>query len=211
MGKTTAHIRYRTKDKSIVPGVTTFLGILNKPALVKWANNLGLRGIDSNKYVDDKAAIGTLAHQMISDYLRKVKTDTSDFSANQIDQAENSVLSFLEWEKGHTIVPVLIEEPLVSEAYRYGGTIDCLADVDGRLELIDFKTSKGIYPEMVYQLAAYSHLLFEHGYQVTHCRILRIGRDETEGFEEKQYFALNDQWKIFTYCMAIYRLQKGEK
>ena len=49
MGKTAAHIRYKTTDGTIVPGVTTILGILNKPALVRWANQLGLRGIDWEK------------------------------------------------------------------------------------------------------------------------------------------------------------------
>jgi len=62
-----AHQRYRTSDGTIVPGVTTVIGILNKPALVKWANDLGLRGIDSASYVDETARIGTLAHEMVQE------------------------------------------------------------------------------------------------------------------------------------------------
>ena len=206
-----AHIQYKLKDGTRVPGVTTVLGILNKPALVKWANNLGLQGIDSSKYVDDKAAIGTLAHQMIADHLRKVDTDASDYSAKQIDQAENSVLSYLEWEKGHDVKPVLIEEPLVSEIYKYGGTIDCLAKIDGKPTLLDFKTGKAIYPEMFYQLAAYSELLLEDGHILDASMILRIGRDATEGFEVVKRDSLIKELEMFDHCLAIYNLQKEIK
>ena len=64
-----AHTIYKLANGKRVPGVTTVLGIINKPALVKWANNLGLQGIDSTTYVDGTAKIGTLAHEMIQEYL----------------------------------------------------------------------------------------------------------------------------------------------
>ena len=53
------HTVYKTKDGKRVPGVTTILGVINKPALVRWANNLGLQGIDSTNYVDATARCGT--------------------------------------------------------------------------------------------------------------------------------------------------------
>ena len=52
-----AHTRYYLQDGTLVPGATTVTGLLNKPALVKWANNLGLQGIDSSKYVDKAARV----------------------------------------------------------------------------------------------------------------------------------------------------------
>ena len=61
-----AHIIYKTSDGKRVPGVTTITGMLDKPGLVKWANNLGLQGIDSAEHVKNLARIGTLAHLMIS-------------------------------------------------------------------------------------------------------------------------------------------------
>lgn len=203
-----AHITYKLQDGTAVPGVTTVLAVLNKPALVKWANNLGLQGIDSSKYVDEKAAIGTLAHQMIADYLRGKGTDTSEYSAVQIDQAENAVLAFFEWEKTHPIEVALIEEPMVSEQFRFGGTIDCLGKINGDLCLIDFKTSKGIFPEMMVQVVAYRQLLIEHGYAIDQVIILRVGRTDDEGFEERRVNELGKRWEIFQHCMEIYRLQK---
>ena len=47
-----AHTAYKTAGGQRVPGVTTVLGVINKPALVPWANQLGLQGINSSTYVD---------------------------------------------------------------------------------------------------------------------------------------------------------------
>src|SRR4030042_6490702 len=116
--KTNAHQRYKLKSGELVPGVTTVTNQLNKPALIIWANRLGLQGIDSNKFRDDKADIGTLAHEMILAHLSKRESETEDYSKNQIDAAENSFLSYLEWEKQHVIVPHLTEHQAVSETYK---------------------------------------------------------------------------------------------
>ncbi|KKL99201.1 hypothetical protein LCGC14_1816740 [marine sediment metagenome] len=206
--KAKAHTRYRGKDNSIFPGVTTILDILNKPALVKWANNLGLQGIDSTKYRDEMADIGTLAHLMILNHFNKEETDTSEYSKDQIEKAENCLLSFYEWEKGHTIEPILIEQQLVSETYRYGGTIDLYCRLDGVLTLVDFKTGKAIYSEMMYQLAAYQQLLESNNHICMNTRILRIGRDEDEGFEERVKVDLTLELLLFQHCQGIYNLQK---
>jgi len=212
MSKTKAHIRYRLADKTIVPGVTTVLGLLAKPALVPWANKLGLQGIDTNKYVDDKAAIGTLAHAMITDHLSGTKTDFSDYSANQISQAENSVLSFWEWEKDHKIEEVFfVERPLVSEAHRFGGTLDIYAKVNGQSEIIDLKTGSGIYKEAIFQVAALKRLLEEHGHPVDQCRVVNIPRAETEAFTERlcSPTELESGWSIFLNLLSVHGLMKG--
>ena len=209
--KVKSHIRYKDQEGNIVPGVTTILGILNKPALVTWANKLGLQGIDSTKYRDEMADIGTLAHLMILDYFNKQETDTSEYSKSQIEKAENCLLSFHQWEMGHDIEPILIEKPLVSELWKYGGTVDLYCKLDGELTLIDFKTGKAIWPEMMYQLAAYQNLLFENDHFCQKTRILRIGRDEDEGFEERVAGDLRIEYAIFNHCLGIYNLQKRRK
>jgi hypothetical protein len=207
---TKAHTRYYTLDKQLCPGVTTVLGLLAKPALIKWANNLGLQGIDSSKYVDAAAQIGTCAHLLVQSHLAKETPDLSQFSPDTISQAENSLISFFEWEKAHKIKPVLLEKSLVSERYRYGGSLDIYAEIDGQMWLCDIKTGKGIYDEMACQLAAYRQLLMEHDYQVHGCRIIRIGRDATEGFEDRVYAGsfLDKQWEIFKRLLEIHWLKK---
>ncbi|HDZ26357.1 hypothetical protein LCGC14_0398870 [marine sediment metagenome] len=209
--KTKAHIRYRLKDNTIVPGVTTITGILAKPALKFWANKIGLQGIEIRKYVDDKADIGTLAHAMVTDYLKGDKTNTDDYTKNQIGQAENAALSFFEWEKKYKIEPILIEKPLISEKYGFGGTADIYAKVDGVLELVDLKTGKGIFDEMRYQVSAYKELLIENGYPVDRVRILNIPRTENESFVDEIVRNCNIGFKIILSCLSIYNLKKEMK
>ena len=209
--KSKAHIRYKTKDGAIVPGVTTVLNLLAKPALVPWANRMGLQGIDTSKYVDDKADIGTLAHAMITNKLTGKETDTADYSKNQIDLAENSCLSFWEWEKDHKIESVeFVERPLVSEAHRFGGTLDIYAMVNGKQEIIDLKTGSGIYDEHIYQVAVLKRLLEENGFPVAATRVVNIPRAETEAFGERVISETENRvgWEIFKNLLSVYYLKK---
>lgn len=207
-GASKAHTIYKLADGTRVPGATTVTGLLNKPYLIKWANNLGLDGIDSSKYTDEAAAAGTLAHALVLEHLTGEKVDMDQFSKMQIDLAENSILSFFEWEKRHKVEPVWCERPMVSEKMRFGGTIDCLAYIDGELELIDFKTGKAVYEEYFVQTAAYRELLKENGFDTKRIRILRIGRDETEGFEERVMTDSSKYFAIFQNLLNIYYLKK---
>lgn len=207
-GASKAHTVYKLANGTRVPGATTVTGLLNKPYLVKWANNLGLDGIDSSKYVDEAAKAGTLAHALVLEHLTGEKVDLDQFTAQQIDLAENSILSFFEWEKRHKIEAVWCERPMVSEKMKFGGTIDCLAYVDGELELIDFKTGKAVYEEYFVQTSAYRELLKENGFDAKRIRILRIGRDETEGFEERVVTDSTKYFKIFQDLLDIYYLKR---
>ena len=203
------HTIYRTEDGQKVPGVTTILGILNKPALIKWANNLGLQGIDSSAYVDETAKVGTLAHQMIQEYLGGPEWDRSAYDAEQVDLAENAVLSFHEWERqtGHRMETEDIELPLVSELNRYGGTIDWYGIIEGQYWLVDIKTSKSLWPEHVFQVAAYNMLLFENGYPVDGVRLLRVGRTPDEGFDDHIIGGnqLHAAYHVFRCALTLYR------
>jgi hypothetical protein len=207
------HTIYKTADGKRVPGVTTILGVINKPALVKWANDLGLQGIVSKTYVDETARVGTLAHEMIQEYLGGPKWNRKAFNSGQIDLAENAVLSFYEWERvnNYKMVTEHIELPLVSEQVRYGGTIDWYGTIEGKKWLVDIKTSKGLFPEHVYQVSAYWNLLEENGYQVDGVRLLRVGRTEDEGFDDHVIDKphLCKAWNVFSAAFALYRAQQA--
>lgn len=210
--KVKAHIKYELKDGTRVVGVTTALGILAKPALIYWSWDLGMKGIDFRKFRDDKADIGSLTHEMILMHLKKEKIDTSDYAKSQIDLAKICFKKYLDWESKYKIEPILLETPMTSERFKYGGTIDGYCKLDGKLTLIDYKTSKAIYENpMLYQLAAYKQLLEEHGYKTEEVRILRIGRNEEEGFEERKMIDLKKHFEIFRSCLNIYKLQKELK
>ena len=209
------HQIYRLKDGTRVPGVTTITGVEAKPFLIPWANKLGLQGIKSTEYVDSLANIGTLAHQMVADHLLNKTTNTSEYTNSETDKAENSFLSYLEWEKGKDIEVILIEQPLVSEKYRYGGQIDSLLKVNGVLGQYDLKTGKAIYDDWYTQLIAYDYLLYENGYikdwSTIPSNILRIGRDETEGFEVGYGHHHELFFRKFLDLLDVYKVNKEIK
>lgn len=205
--KIKAHAQYRLKDGSIVPGVTTIIGILDKPALLRWANNQGLKGIDCFKDRDDKASIGSLVHAMILSHFKGEQVDTSDYTSNQIDTAENSFLKFLGWSKDKSFTPYHLEQSFVSEQYGFGGTPDYVGLINGEPTILDFKTG-GIYDDHYSQLAAYEQLVSENGTSTTTLRILSIGRDETESFEDKVIGNHDKYWQVFLHCLAIYNLRR---
>jgi hypothetical protein len=122
---------------------------------------------------------------MIQCHLTGEELDLSDYTPNQVSAAENAVLSFFEWEKGKELETIRSEAQLVSETHKYGGTVDWYGTINGQAALVDIKTGKAIYDEMVYQVAAYAQLLVENNYSLKEVRILQVGRDETEGFSER--------------------------
>jgi len=208
-----AHIRYKNEMGKRLPGVTTIIGVLNKPLLVPWANRLGLEGINVKDYVNDKADIGTLVHEMMFCDLKGIEVDYDYYTKAQIDIAQNSFKKYLHWKKEHTIEPLVLEEGMVSEKYQYGGTIDNYCGIDGVPTLIDYKTCKALYSEHFIQVVAYRQLLREAGYKVKKVAILRVGRSEMEGFEYVEIPAkkLSLCWKLFKNCLAIYKLKKQLK
>ncbi len=203
--------KYHLKDGSVVPGTTTITGELgwSKNSLVSWANKLGLRGIETRKFTDDKAMIGTLAHSFVLAEMKGEQPDTSDYTLNQINQAKNCLASYNEWKAKRKIEPIIVEQMLVSERHRYGGTPDFFGKVDEIFTLVDYKTGKGIYPEYTIQVAAYRNLLMELDHNVENVRILSIPRGEDESFSEKILFdrELEAGWEIFKNCLTIYNLK----
>lgn len=205
-----AHQRYYLSDGTLVPGVTTVLSVLSKPALVTWANRLGLEGVDVTKYVDKTANIGTLAHYLVECEIKGEEPDLEPFSQEEIRRARWAFNSFRTWKDTHRPRFVASELQLVSERYGYGGTVDAVAVIGGKRWVVDFKTSKALYSEHIIQTAAYLHLARENGYRVGGTRIVRIGRTPEEGFEERVFRAqdLKAYWEIFRHALAIYRLKK---
>jgi hypothetical protein len=212
--KTKAHNVYRLADGTRVPGVTTIVGVLDKPALVEWANRLGLAGVEVRRYVDDKADIGTLAHDMVICDLMGEKSDTADYSENQIKQATWAVQSFYRWLDSHKVKLLWAERPLVSEVHHFGGKPDIYAMVDDCLELIDLKTGSGIYPEHLTQVSGgYGILLRESNEPVERVRILNIPRTNNENWGElvvgDEQRELHEQ--LFLTCLNAYNLRKQIK
>lgn len=206
-----SHIIYRLANGQRIPSVTTVLGILAKPALLEWAYQCGLDGVDYKQIRDDSAGVGTLAHSLIVSDLLSKDNSTEGYAEKDVKLAQRCRLSFREWTGGRTFKNILVETPLVSEKFCFGGTPDWFGEIDGVSTLLDFKTSGAIYPEYFHQVAAYRQLLVEAGHKVEVIKILRLPKSEVEVAEERTLKNLDAHWKIFLACLSIYQLQKEAK
>ena len=203
-----AHQRYKTKDGIIVPGVTTILSILAKPALIYWSWNLGMQGIDYRKVSDKAKDIGTLAHYLIECDIKGIKPDTSEYSSVVIDKAENAYLAWLEWKKELGEIEIVAsEEQLVCD--RFGGTLDWVIKKADDYILVDFKTSKAFYFEMAIQISAYKYLWnWAHpDKKIKFEFLLRIGKEDAE-FESRKLGDLDKEFKLFMSLLDVYILKK---
>lgn len=96
--------------------------------------------------------------------------------------------------------PVLIETRYASKMH-FAGTIDRLCEIDGKLILVDIKTSATLSSAVGVQLAAYKHLLIEHGNGVDERAAVQLRADGTY-----KYKIYNDQhdWPCFVSLLTIH-------
>lgn len=231
--KAKTHTMYyveKNGKKIRVPGTTTITGVMDKPALVSWANNIGLMGINVKEYVDDLASAGKCCHRMceldcqgVSDPTRH--PDMREYTGDQIELAMTGYIKFLNWIEKTGFVADHNELELVHSDLMYGGTVDIVGYNTikyqlnngitlhvGTKMLVDIKTSKGVYPEHKTQVGGGYSLLLEHNNIAYNGNviILRLGRNEEEGFEEiplSQTEIVNHQ-KRFKICRALYEINK---
>ncbi len=205
--KTKAQTQYQLKDGTTVPSVTTILNILSKPILLDRAWKCGWEDLDYREVQGSADDIATLARYLIACHLKGKTPNTSPYSPLEVEKAKHCLTKYQRWEREHPMMPVIIEMPLVSEDFKYGGTPDLLAELDGGLSLVDFEIGKAVYRGSFYQLAAYWKLVTEQGWPLTTARVLGIGTDEDEAFEEWLRTSLDAEWGISMHCLTIYRLQ----
>jgi len=175
--------KYFNQKGVSVPRVTEILStMIHSDNLMYWANSLGLKGVHYGTYMKKVADVGTLTHSHIEEFLKK-KT-----------QAENDIpfQGFMMWydhliSTGHTIELVGSEQKIACEWF--GGTYDALIRIDGKLYLVDFKTSNHVTEKYFLQLSAYGYMLEGIGYHVDGYIVLQLNKDEP-GFNE--YILLMD-------------------
>jgi len=207
------HITYKNSKEQKIVGVTTALGLLAKPALIPWAYNRGRAGLELYESRDKAANIGTIVHARIMAYFLGYEIDDCNISSEAWELSENSLLSFYEWIKPRKLKPILVETPLISDRYKFGGTPDVYGEMDNELALLDFKTGTRIYPEHFIQVSAYSQLLKENGYEHKKIIILNIPKSEGDSFQVQQVSSnnLELEFKKFIHCVEIYYIDKEIK
>ena len=123
------------------PSVTELLDLLNKPALLKWANKIGLEGVRLEEYRSKSTAKGDSLHRQIKDYVQTGKPfeDSSVGVAFDIFAAEKKIIE--------------VEKSIETEWFV--GRYDAEILWSGETYLCDFKSSSWVYLENVLQLTAY--------------------------------------------------------
>lgn len=209
------HITYKDAKGNKVAGVTTAIGVLAKPALIPWAYKRGKDGLALYESKDKSANIGTITHAKILAYYAGYEIDNSNISPEIWDMSERCMQSFYEWAKSRNVKPILMEKPMVSEKYGFGGTPDLYGEMDGELTLLDFKSGSDIYDDYFMQLAAYRQLLEEQGYYPEKIVILNIPKTPDDAFSLKSMSAYQDamelHFKKFLKCVDIWHINEELK
>lgn len=167
-------------------GVTTIVGVLDKPQLVQWSANMTneawIEGLQKADKIDEltistiaKSAplawrvkrdsagdLGTLIHAWIEEHIKwKLgKSEKPDMPVHE--GMVSATLKFLQWEKEEGITYTDTEKKIYSIKHNIAGTCDFLyVTRDGKLGIGDIKTSKGIYDTYFLQVAGYRYMLEE--------------------------------------------------
>jgi hypothetical protein len=93
---------------------------------------------------------------------------------------------------------------------QYGGTPDCIALINSKVSLVEFKTSAKPYADHLVAMAAHAALWNENspGRLIEAFHWIGLPKDGSE-FKHHSYADLSQQWEIFTLYLDARRLEKG--
>lgn len=125
---------YVTPSGKKLPSVTTVLGHFKKKAMIEWRNRVGHE--EANRISTRASTRGTKFHNMMESYLR----NEDGFLKEVMPDMKQA---FFDMTKTLDLIDNIryIESPLYSEKLGVAGRTDCIAEYDGVLSIIDFKTS----------------------------------------------------------------------
>lgn len=151
---------YTSPSGKRLPSVTTVVGAMKKQAIMEWRNRVG--EVEANRISKLATGRGNRVHDLAERYLKNEKIEW-------VREMPDSVEMF------RTLIPHLhrinnihyIEQTLWSEQIGLAGRVDLIAEWDGVLSVIDFKTSKKIkkkedIQDHFAQCTAYSGMYEEH-------------------------------------------------
>lgn len=235
--------KYSVKGKTVY-GVTSIVGVLDKPALKFWAVGRAIEVLEEKflpgtvydeleiKWMLDEAKrahtvrlkkagdVGTAVHQWLENYIIAGvgKKPLPKLPTNK--EMRQCLKGFFKWTKENKVKFISAEQKCYSLKNNYAGTYDCEAMVNGKRTIIDFKTGKGIYPEMILQATAYLMAKEEDAKKkyTGGVIILRLSKEIKEknvkAFEEKvvpRSDLTNGLFDVFLSCLNIYKWQMALK
>ena len=169
---------YETPEGNKYPSITTILSVRNKSGLVEWRKRVGDKV--ANHVMHKAAARGTSVHHMCEDFLNNENIDhhQKDFLPwclfTQLQKLLSNIDNIHAQEAG-----------LYSDKYKVAGRVDCIAEYNGVLSIIDFKTStkerNDEWNENYYiQCSAYAEMYGERtGTEIEQIVILCVTEDGT--------------------------------
>ncbi len=199
-----------------VPSVTRVVDGCFPKDLTHWALSIGQEEYD--KVISEALEIGNDTHQWIEDYI------TYGHSCKKPDShIESSINAFDAWEHQYNyaydreptyddIRPIVSvdnlewlssERKVYCDKYKYAGTVDAVANINGRIVVIDFKTSKKIYKPYYLQVTAYAQAIkrMDGLRRWPLGMILRLDK-ETGDFEQK-VFEPKHNFNTFKKCLEL--------
>ena len=148
---------YDTPDGQKLVSITSVISHRNRDKFVQWRKRVGEE--EANKVTKKATSRGTDMHTLVEHYLNNEELPTvQPLSDLLFKQAKPDL------QKINNIHA--IEQSLFSKELGIAGTVDCIAEYDGELAVIDFKTSARPKPEewiegYYVQCAAYACMLYE--------------------------------------------------
>ena len=132
--------RYETEDRVRVPSITTVLGdTADKSALFEWRKRVGEER--ANQISLNATTRGTKMHTLCEKYL--LNEDLGELGNDAGELLFKGIRPLL--DKVDNIK--CLESRLLSKKLGVAGTVDCIAEYDGNLAVIDFKTSRRVKKE----------------------------------------------------------------
>ena len=147
---------YHTPEGVDLPSITTVLSILSRAGIAAWRKRVGEE--EANRISTQASRRGTAVHEIIEKYIDN-KEDYRDGYTPDVIQSFIDIKSILDDRIGRVYAQ---EAPLYSNHLGVAGRVDCVAEFDGKLSIIDFKTSrKKKYPSMIK-----NYFMQESGYAI---------------------------------------------
>lgn len=175
---------YTTPEGNKYPSVTTMLGHFGKKQINEWRKRIGEE--NANRISKAAASRGTKLHNIIEKYLGNEDMQITD--AFQLELFKSCIMYL------NNIDNIRLQEKyLYSNHLRLAGTVDCIADYENKLSVIDFKTSSR--PKQYNQIESYFlqttayAIMFEECYGIPVSRIviiIAVENDYPQVFREKR-------------------------
>ena len=125
---------YETPSGRAYPSITTVTGLLKKQFIKEWRERVG--EAEANKISTKASGRGTRVHSLCEDYLSNLEVTPNYFDL----ELWRSFTPYLDRINNiHAL-----ETKLYSDHLEVAGTVDCIAEFDGKLSVIDFKTSSRV-------------------------------------------------------------------